>query len=51
MIENPITYFVLALLVLAFIGYILAKRAGLRPIYEKPINRQVSGFYTVDFKR
>lgn len=51
MIENPITYLLLALAVSAFIGYIIAKRAGLRPIYEKPINRQVSGFYTVDFKR
>ena len=51
MIENPITYLLLALALVMFIGYILAKRAGLRPIYEKPINRQVSGFYTVDFKR
>lgn len=51
MIENPITYLLLALALIAFIGYILAKRAGLRPIYEKPIERKVSGCYSVDFIR
>lgn len=51
MIENPITYFILALLVFAFIVYILYARAGERPSHGRPINRSVSGCYNINYTK
>lgn len=51
MIENPITYLILALLVFAFIVFILYKRTSLRPMGQPSINRQVSGCYNINYTK